>query len=62
MFGFVEEERQHDGIRMRFLTHIPDYMARWLLQYADDVEVIKGDSIIMALRKLSAQLNTHWNS
>jgi len=61
MFGFVGEERQDDGIRMRFLTHIPDYMARWLLQYADYVEVIKGDSIKTALRKLSKQLNAHWN-
>ncbi len=61
MFGFVDEERQQDGVKMRFLTHVPDYMARWLLQYTDDVEVISGDSIKKALQRFSAQLAAHWN-
>jgi len=61
MFGFVEEDPQHDGVRMRFLTHVPEYMARWLLQYTDDVEVISGESIKRALQQFSAQLATHWN-
>ncbi len=61
MFGFVDEERQKDGVKMRFLTHVPDYMARWLLQYTDDVEVISGDSIKKALQRFSAHLAAHWN-
>jgi predicted DNA-binding transcriptional regulator YafY len=61
MFGFVEEDPQHDGVRMRFLTHVPEYMARWLLQFTDDVEVISGESIKRALQQFSAQLATHWN-
>jgi predicted DNA-binding transcriptional regulator YafY len=60
MFGFVDEERQADGIKMRFLTPVPEYMARWLLQYTDDVEVIRGDSIKKALQRFSAQLVAHW--
>jgi len=60
MFGFVDEERQADGIKMRFLTPVPEYMARWLLQYTDDVEVIRGDEIKKALQRFSAQLSAHW--
>jgi predicted DNA-binding transcriptional regulator YafY len=62
MFGFVDEERQDDGVKMRFLTPVPEYMARWLLQYTNDVEVIRGDSIKKALQRFSAQLAAHWNS
>lgn len=62
MFGFVDEERQQDGVKMRFLTPVPEYMARWLLQYTDGIEVISGDSIKKALQRFSAQLSAHWNS
>ncbi|MRI34901.1 DNA-binding transcriptional regulator [Endozoicomonas sp. OPT23] len=60
MFGFLDEETLPDGVKMRFLTHLPEYMARWLLQYTDGVRVIKGDSIRKELQKLSAQLAAHW--
>ena len=62
MFGFIEEERRPDGVKMRFLTPVPDYMARWLLQYIDEVEVVSGDSIKEALQRFSAQLAKHWGS
>lgn len=61
MFGFVDEERQQHGVKMRFLTHVPDYMARWLLQYTNDVEVISGDVIKEALQRFSVQLAAHWD-
>ena len=61
MFGFIDEERQPDGVKMRFLTPIPEYMARWLLQYIDDVEVISGDPIKEALQGFSARLAKHWD-
>ncbi len=62
MFGFVDEQRRPGGVKMRFLTHVPEYMARWLLQYTDDVEVISGDPIKLALEQFSQQLATHWNN
>lgn len=62
MFGFVDEEQYENGVKMRFLTHVPDYMARWLLQYTDDVQVISGDSIKQALRRFSGQLFEHWGA
>ncbi len=62
MFGYVEEERLNTGIKMRFLTHVPEYMSRWLLQYIDDVEVLKGESIKNALHSYSKRLAEHWHS
>lgn len=61
MFGFVDEEPHPEGVAMRFLTSVPDYMARWLLQYTDEVEVIRGDSIRAALKRYSSQLADHWS-
>jgi predicted DNA-binding transcriptional regulator YafY len=62
MFGFIEEERQDNGVKMRFLTAVPEYMARWLLQYTRDVEIISGDSIKKALQRFSHELSAHWNN
>jgi len=62
MFGFVDEEKQLEGVKMRFLTAVPDYMARWLLQYTDSVQVLHGDAIKLAIQRFTAQLNAHWDS
>jgi len=59
MFGFVGEERVEDGVKMRFLTPVPEFMARWLLQYTDGVTVISGDSVLTALKRLTNQLVLH---
>ena len=60
MFGFIDEEAVEDGVKMRFLTPVPDYMARWLLQYVDDVEIVVGDSIKESMARFSQKLFTHW--
>lgn len=61
MFGFVDEQTSAEGVRMRFLTSMPDYMARWLLQYTQGVEVLHGAAIKQALREFAEQLQRHWN-
>lgn len=60
MFGFVDEEQTEEGVIMRFLTPMTEYMARWLLQYTDDIKVIHGDGIKAELKRLSAQLHSQW--
>ena len=60
LFGFIDEQRQENGVKMRFLTPMPDYMARWLLQYTNDVQIISGELIRRELARLSAQLTAHW--
>lgn len=62
LFGFVDEEEVEGGVKMRFLTHIAEYMARWLLQFTHDVIVIKGDVIKAYLQQFSAELAVHWQS
>lgn len=61
MFGFIDEQEVDKGIRIRFLTHIPDYMARWLLQFSNDITIIKGEAVRAELQQLSAELSAHWN-
>ncbi len=59
-FGFIDEEQFQGKVKMRFLTALPEYMARWLLQYTNEVEVLKGDAIKVALKQFSQQLFEHW--
>ena len=61
-FGFLDEEVVDKGVKMRFLTTVPQYMARWLLQYTNEVEVLKGAPIKAALVEFSAQLFDHWKN
>lgn len=59
-FGFIDEEQQGSAIKMRFLTAVPEYMARWLLQFTTEVQVLKGESIKKALQQFSQTLFEHW--
>lgn len=61
LFGYIDETRRDDGVSMRFLPPVPDYLARWLLQYTDEVQVIRGDAIRQALQRFSVQLAEHWS-
>jgi len=61
MFGFVDEEYIDDGIRMSFRTAVPEYMARWLLQYTSGVRIVSGESVRTALGRLSRELVEHWS-
>lgn len=60
MYGFVSEERIDEGIRMIFMMSSTDYMARWLLQYTNGVQVTKGNELRLTLTQLSADLVGHW--
>ena len=60
MFGFVEQEVLTDGVLMRFLTSMPKYMARWLLQYLDDVQVLHGAVVKQLLKSHASKLHEHW--
>lgn len=61
MFGFVDEEIVDEGVKMRFLTPVPDYMARWILQYIDEVEILEGEAIKASMAQFSKQLAAHWS-
>ena len=61
LFGFIDEEVTPEGVLMRFLTPVPDYLARWLLQYTSGVELIRGDAVREALQRFSTELARHWS-
>lgn len=60
LFGFVDECVLNEGVEMRFLTAMPDYMARWLLQFLDHVEVVSGQAMEQLLSHHSERLIQHW--
>ena len=62
MHGFLDEERIEEGVRMRFMTSFPQYMARWLLQYTGGVQIIKGNGLAEELAELSQELVEHWGA
>ena len=47
---------------MSFLTAVPHYMARWLLQFAGGVRVLRGEGLHAALGALSEELAAHWSA
>lgn len=61
-FGFVEETTKGDATYMTFLNSSIELMARWLLQYGDQVTIIKPVTLKKRLGVLAAQLNQHYNS
>lgn len=60
MFGFISELQSDDVVFMSFMTATPVYMARWLLQYTDGVEVVRGEKVRDALKTLTQQLQSQW--
>lgn len=62
LFGFTDERVTEEGVQMRFLTSVPDYLARWLLQFLDQVEVVSGDELREAMDAHSRHLASHWSS
>jgi predicted DNA-binding transcriptional regulator YafY len=45
-YGFVSETISDNHIEMTFLTETPDnYMARWILMFADKTEIIEPESL-----------------
>lgn len=60
LLGFVSEERVEEGVRMIFLTTSIDYLACWLLQFTNGVQVVSGDELRAALGRLSGDLLAHW--
>ncbi|OUS35953.1 hypothetical protein A9R01_06390 ['Osedax' symbiont bacterium Rs2_46_30_T18] len=61
-FGFVSEEHTTEGVKMTFMTAVPHYMARWLLQFSGGVRVLKGDGLHSEMKRLTQELSVHWNN
>lgn len=62
LFGFVAEHPDAGSVVMHFLTPVPEYMARWLLQYLDEIEIIQGDTVKTLLSEYAKRLYHHWQN
>jgi predicted DNA-binding transcriptional regulator YafY len=60
-FGLVEEKDLADRVEMHFLTGSYRYMARWLLSYMEDVEVVSPDALKEIVRTYSRRLYAHYH-
>jgi predicted DNA-binding transcriptional regulator YafY len=60
-FGLVEEKDVGDRVEMHFLTGSYEYMARWLLGYMEDAEVMSPDGLREILVRYSERLHAHFH-
>lgn len=59
----IEEETQsEDGVQVTFYFENLDYVARWLLRYGTDVEVVEPESLREKLRERAIQLAHHYDA
>jgi len=59
----IEEETQSDdGVQVTFYFENLDYVARWLLRYGTDVDVVEPESLREKLRERALQLAHHYDA
>jgi predicted DNA-binding transcriptional regulator YafY len=60
-FGLVEEKEVGEGVEMHFLTASYRYMARWLLGYMEDAEVISPDALREKMEAYSGRIYRYYH-
>lgn len=59
----IEEETQSDdGVQVTFYFENLDYVARWLLRYGTDVDVVEPESLREQLRERALSLARHYDA
>jgi len=59
----IEEETQSDdGVQVTFYFENLDYVARWLLRYGTDVDVVEPESLREKLRERALSLARHYDA
>ncbi|MEM6736094.1 MAG: YafY family protein [Bacteroidota bacterium] len=58
--GFIEEQKQKDGrFHMKFITPHYDYLARWLMMFGDEVEILSPPEFQQIANMLARELAEH---
>ncbi len=60
-FGLVEEKTYGNQVEMHFLTGSYTYMARWLLGYMEDAQVVSPDALKKIMMENSECLHAHYH-
>jgi predicted DNA-binding transcriptional regulator YafY len=61
-YGYINEEKKGDTVEMTFLTPSIPYIARWLLTFANQAEVISPFKLKEEMRSLVETLYDHYNN
>lgn len=57
----VEEFETEEGVQVSFYFENVDYIARWLLRYGTDVEVVEPEALRVSLRERASKLAEHYS-
>ncbi len=58
-YGFIEETKHDDFVDMKFITPYYEYLARWLLMYGNEVNVLSPPQLQGLMAKYSKELFEH---
>jgi predicted DNA-binding transcriptional regulator YafY len=61
-FGYMGEEVKGDFVEMNFVTNDLTYFCRWMLSFADVVEVVSNDALKKAFAALVGRIVSKWGS
>lgn len=59
-FGFVEESIHDDSVHMTFLNSSIEYMARWLIQFGNQVKILEPEELKDRMTELATELFSHY--
>ncbi|HXB32450.1 MAG TPA: YafY family protein [Puia sp.] len=60
--GFVSEEVQDAGVRMKFLTSNLGHFGRWLLSFTNRVQIESPPALRTAMKELAEKISKHYGS
>lgn len=60
-FGFVSEEENGEGVKMKFLTSCLESFGRWLISYTNSVTIVSPDSLHEKMIRYTAELRDHYS-
>ena len=59
-YGFVDAVESDDFLELTFLVTPLEYIAKWLITYGNDVEIVSPPELLKVTRDLIYQLNEHY--
>ena len=60
-FGLIEEERQVNGVRMKFWAFSIELIARWLIPFTNRATVLQPKALQDRIQQLSKELYEHYH-
>ena len=59
-YGFVEEEKEENSVKMKFMMMDIEFFARWLLSFGNEIEIIEPAELMAKIKQLIEELNEHY--